>query len=128
MSGGAYNYLCFKDPAEIAAAHEVFREMANRLAEICPDSSAARDTTAMAVRLETLIHDINELGCRAREVWRAVEWRASGDYGDDQVREAVAAYADEIITCAQCRGTGCGGFGDDDGCGSCGGTGKQRRG
>lgn len=87
MSGGSYNYLCW-------ACEEL--------------SSRTSDLVAMAARLERsgyyaparatrnvllLLEGVQEAARALEDVWHAVEWADSGDYSEDQVREAVAEFA-----------------------------------
>lgn len=83
MSGGSYNYLCHQDRIDI---YELER-MADRLAELAPGSRADRDTRALWERLQG-----DETSNALRDVWHAVEWFDSCDYGEDQARAAIADY------------------------------------
>ena len=87
MSGGSYSYLCFKDSSDIGQNMGDLEAMARRLDEmghhvIAADSREVRAMLDVVQARLTRMHD----------VWHAVEWRDSGDYGADQAEEACALY------------------------------------
>jgi len=95
MSGGSYDYLCFKDAGEILGFEGQLRDMRDRLIGVGYAQDAARDT-------EEVLRIIR--GYRARmechlqalyEVWRSVEWWDSGDSGEDGVKKALSEYRGE---------------------------------
>ena len=81
MSGGSYEYLYMQ---EWSRHVNELRRMKDRLYELgYPEAS---DMTANYIStLEEL--DGNE---RLRNLWMAVEWKDSGDYGMEQVHDAAA--------------------------------------
>ena len=95
MSGGSYDYLCFKDSNNIFNCDEQIERMANRLAGLGYADDAAKETTAMLleicqarIRIETHIS-------RLRGLWQDIEWWDSCDCGEDQVKSALAKYRGE---------------------------------
>lgn len=92
MSGGSYNYL-YAHTGGLEAQRGDIRAMRDRLQELeeqgVPGAArAARETRMVLNHLKLAEEHAQALS----EVWRAVEWRDSGDYGDDQVNEALAEY------------------------------------
>lgn len=87
MSGGAYDYLYWKVP-ELGGHRGQLEAMAERLEGLpyAADAAAATRRILAAVNNEALAN-----------VWRAVEWWDSGDYGEDQVREALAKYESAAV-------------------------------
>jgi hypothetical protein len=84
MSGGSYDYLHFHAP-ELGGHRGQLEAMAERLEELPYAGGVAAATR----------HILAVLGDEAlANVWRAVEWWDSGDYGEDQVRDAVAKHKD----------------------------------
>jgi hypothetical protein len=86
MSGGSYNYLCDAQADDVMSRVETLREMAERLDGVCPEAAAkTREILAIYVELDQRVDGL-------REIWKAVEWRDSCDWGDDQLAEAVTKY------------------------------------
>jgi len=84
MSGGSYDYLCHQfDMIDL----DNLEDMATRLAELAPNSAAARDTAEL---LDRLRGDVTSASLR--QVWHDVEWFDSGDYGADQAQAAIEHY------------------------------------
>lgn len=88
MSGGSYNYLCWNtDVYELGQRRSEVEAMAKRLEAM--DYPAAARATRDVLRL---LDGASRCASSLEDVWHAVEWRDSGDYGDDQVAEAVAKF------------------------------------
>ncbi len=94
MSGGSYNYLCFRSANELfsLSTQEDLSAMSDRLAALGYAQDAARETEELlaivrqaTIRLQVRIDRLSNL-------WRAVEWVDSGDSVEDQIRDALAAY------------------------------------
>lgn len=84
MSGGHYNYLCYKDSNEVGSQREELEKMAARLKELGAYDAAYR-TEEISVFFFNLQQKIEKL----RDVWHAVEWLDSGDWGYDQAMEVI---------------------------------------
>jgi hypothetical protein len=93
VSGGSYDYLCFNTD-DLSGRRGMVEEMAQRLEGLPYASTAAADTR----RVLTLLDDARNLAERLSDVWRAVEWWDSGDYGEQQAQEALAAYRSTSTT------------------------------
>lgn len=97
MSGGSYNYLCERWTEDLLAFRggDDLTRMIARLKEI----RGAEDAAADAERLRSVIiqaHvDVARWQDRLRDVFKAVEWRDSCDWGEDQAMEYVTAYRSE---------------------------------
>jgi hypothetical protein len=85
MSGGSYDYLCF---SEFAEAPEPLRRMAERLAGLPYAAKAAADTAGIV----DMLGEAARRAERLNDVWHAIEWWDSGDYGEDEARKVLAAY------------------------------------
>jgi hypothetical protein len=93
MSGGSYNYLCrAQDLEDINGKRATLREMADRLAGLGYAQDAAAETEELLVLLQQWEVRAQVRIKRLSEVWKAVEWLDSGDYGEGEVREALAEY------------------------------------
>lgn len=95
MSGGSYDYLCYKETDDwLAGVPERAQQMGDRLAELgYPDAALETATAILAaraarVRMEAILR-------RMQPVWKAVEWMDSGDWGPDDLAAAVAEYRGE---------------------------------
>lgn len=89
MSGGSYNYLCYR-PDGLEQQRGDLEAMAKRLAGLPYAQKATEATRNVMVFLDQAEAAAQVLA----EVWRAVEWWDSGDFDEDQVREAIAEYGE----------------------------------
>jgi hypothetical protein len=91
MSGGSLNYLFCKEPADLFGYIEELEEVERELLK-----QGYKDI-ALDVRrlLEYLITAENRIGVLAdqlRDVFKAVEWNLSGDYGDKTLKDVLENY------------------------------------
>ena len=87
MSGGSFDYLCFKDGAEAIVSDSLDRMIAELHREF-PDSAAARDTANLLALRDAINRKVSAL----QAVWQAVEWWRSCDSSREDAAEAVQAY------------------------------------
>lgn len=92
MSGGSYEYLCFKDAADLLEASEQLRAMADRLKGVGHADDAARETEDIIATVEQFQESLNARITRISEVWRAVEWWDSGDTNENHLHHALKEY------------------------------------
>ncbi len=92
MSGGSFEYLCYKNFSEIVERTDLLQEMADELAKLGYANDAAKET-------QRLLNDIRKMENRIdvhleslKEVWKAMEWWKSCDWGEDSLKEALMAY------------------------------------
>jgi len=99
MSGGSFDYLCFKE-ADAWVGMQCSREaqsMIDALIAAGAEDAAKETQTILAiadgarVRLEALIEHIGP-------VWKAMEWWKSGDSGEDSFEAALAKWRAEEAT------------------------------
>ncbi|MFJ3950312.1 hypothetical protein ACIPXV_09605 [Streptomyces libani] len=96
MSGGSYNYLAEHSPGDLEARRGSIEAMRDRLAALEADlvpgaARAARLTRYVLIHLDLAEQRAQELA----DVWHAIEWRDSGDWGDDTMREALKAWTEK---------------------------------
>lgn len=91
MSGGSYNYLCYKEAYDIHEKINELQEMGDRLAEL-GFKDAALETESIILILNTFEIRLQARINRLRDVWKAVEWMDSGDSGIDYVKDEVEKY------------------------------------
>lgn len=92
MSGGSFNYLCYKSADELFAAEADLQHMADELAQIGYAPDAAAETQELLLDLRAFYNRATTRMRRLNNVWRAVEWWRSCDYSEEQVAEAVQQY------------------------------------
>jgi hypothetical protein len=97
VSGGSYNYL-YLHTQGLEAQRGDIEAMRDRLLELeeqrVPGAAVAGFKTRMV--LEHL--KLAERHAQAlKDVWRAVEWRDSSDYDDDQLHEALAEFKEQHL-------------------------------
>lgn len=87
MSGGSFNYLCFKSPGEAIESGSL-ADMFTVLYREFPNSYAASHTARLLAVRDELRRRVEEL----HDVWRAIEWWKSCDWSREDAERAVAAY------------------------------------
>lgn len=84
MSGGSFDYLFLADtPAEAARKGYSLRRMAEALEQEAPDHPVTHYTK----RLVEIGND--DIPQPVKDVWHAMEWNRSADWGQDQLDEAL---------------------------------------
>lgn len=85
MSGGSFNYLCYQDAEGLARARNSdLSSMRDKLQELGFEDMA-RKTQCVIERFD----EIDEAAKELNEVWQAVEWCVSCDWGLKDVEAAV---------------------------------------
>jgi hypothetical protein len=102
MSGGSYDYLCFKEAHELLAHEGPIGRMADRLAKMGA-ADAARETEDLLLTLRQFQNRIQTRLDRLCPIWKAVEWVDSGDWGPDSIAEALADYRGESRPSEDCK-------------------------
>lgn len=96
MSGGSFNYLCHTwDLPELVTKQGDLADMAQALAALGYAKDAARETEELLVILRQWEVQAGVRLDRLREVWKAMEWWRSCDWGEDQFKGALAEYRGE---------------------------------
>lgn len=100
MSGGSYNYLCYKDAHEILSweGESELKRMADRLSELGYADDAAQETYSLLLQIRQSRNYTSSVIDRMSDVWRAVEWNDSGDSNEDSIREALEKYRTQTDT------------------------------
>lgn len=97
MSGGSYNYLCLAAGNQQLGDHRGdLRAMVERLEQLARDGVPGAGLAAQRSRsVERHLQLADRLAETLEDVWHAVEWRDSADWGEDQMREALAKWQAE---------------------------------
>jgi len=91
MSGGSYNYLCYKEGIDIFERREELKSMRDRLVEL-GYLDAAKETESVLLVMDSFEVRLQARLERMRDVWQAVEWWDNGDSGRDDVENAIEKY------------------------------------
>ena len=91
MSGGSYNYLCYKESYDIHERKEELNQMRDRLIEL-GFTDAAGETESVLLMLQSFEVRLQTRINRLKDVWRSVERMDSGDSGLDSVKSYVEQY------------------------------------
>jgi len=92
MSGGSYDYICYKEPEDLLEYDSTIQEMADDLAKLGYANDAAADTQDLLLELRAFKNRIRARQQRLEGVWRAKEWWRSGDSGEDDFKKALESY------------------------------------
>lgn len=93
MSGGSFNYLCHATCAEdIVEKRYYLEQMAEELERRPGMEDAAVETRRLLLDLQAFDVRVQATTKRIGDLWHAVEWQRSSDYGQEQVDTALAKY------------------------------------
>lgn len=93
MSGGSYGYLCYKETAELfgCSCLENMEEMETALLRM-GYKDIAQDVRRLIEYIHSAENRIGVLHEQLADVFHAIEWYDSGDYGKDQMLKALESY------------------------------------
>ena len=91
MSGGSFNYLCYKEPVNLFHHIEDLEDVERYLLRN-GYYDVAHDVRRQIEYLESARNRIEVLHEQLSPVLKAVEWYVSGDYGEDSLKRAVEKY------------------------------------
>lgn len=96
MSGGSYNYLCYKQAEDINERRSELASMRDRLTEL-GHLDAAKETESILLLLDSFHVRLKARIDRLSPVWRSVEWFDSGDSVLDEINQSIAEYRDQVL-------------------------------
>lgn len=93
MSGGSWNYLCYKDIDELmnGSSTELLQDMVDRL-NSAGFEDVAQDTQGLVEYIKSARIRIETLFGTLSPVFKAVEWFDSGDWGEETLNNEVLKY------------------------------------
>lgn len=93
MSGGSFNYLCYKDVPELmnSSSIENLESMVQHLQEYGYED-IARDTQRLIEYIQSASIRIEVLSENLNDVFHAVEWHESGDISRETMIERLENY------------------------------------
>ena len=108
MSGGSFNYLCHKDASDLLTGGlGDAQDMGDALASLGYAQDAAKETFALIAAVRAAQARLDAFLERLQPVWKAMEWWQSCDWGENDLKRALAEYRGvELPTCSRCGGTG----------------------
>lgn len=91
MSGGSLNYLCYREGADL---FDHIDEMERVEAELLRRGykDIAKDVRRLIEYIQSAENRIGVLNDQLQDVFKAVEWRISADYGDDDLVKHLEQY------------------------------------
>ena len=97
MSGGSFNYLCFKDANELFEYGKIedLEAMASRLIELGYED-AAKEVLNMKYTIQQSLIRVDVMQERLKGVMKAVEWYDSSYSGIEAIDQAIKKYRGEI--------------------------------
>ena len=96
MSGGSFEYLCWKDAGDLISRDDLILKMGERLTEL-GYSDAGSATIYLYAYTNALQLMIDKIKAELEDIWHAVEWHDSGDSGIEVVKEAVEKWKQSRI-------------------------------
>lgn len=108
MSGGSFNYLCFKECLEEItklSALEDLQRMVDELAKLGYAKDVALETQDLLLDLRAFDVRVTQRLKRLQPVWRGLEWWDSGDTREDSFKETLAIYRKENCNKADTLGS-----------------------
>lgn len=93
MSGGSYNYLFCKEVPDLFSGSSI-KDMEDMEATLlsCGYKDIAKDVRRLIEYINSAENRISVLHEQLRDVFHAVEWYDSGDYGKASLYKALDAY------------------------------------
>jgi hypothetical protein len=96
MSGGSFNYLCRTwDLSDVLGKIGDLEAMSSALAALGYAQDAARETEELLVILRQWQVQTDVRLKRLTPMWKAMEWWQSCDWGEDDLKDALAEYRGE---------------------------------
>lgn len=87
MSGGSFDYLCFKSPGEVIESAELTNMLEVMYREF-PDALATQETAKLLAVRDELKRRVGGL----QDVWQSIEWWRSCDTSRESAAEAIQKF------------------------------------
>lgn len=91
MSGGSLNYLCFKEPHELFEHIDDLKSVEEFLLAR-GDTDIAKDVRRLIEYIRSAENRVSVLSEQLKDVFKAVEWYISADYGANSLQKALNRY------------------------------------
>jgi hypothetical protein len=93
MSGGSHNYLYSRASDEMCGLASEIEQMADAIGDGFPSARARTSRVAL------LLREAATEAVRLSDLWKAVEWHQSGDWGRYRVRSEAAKAGEHLPQC-----------------------------
>lgn len=91
MSGGSFNYLCYKEVSDLFHAVDDLEDVEQYLIKR-GDKDIAQDVRRLIEYILSAENRIGVLKDNLEDVLHAVEWRESGDWGESSLQRELDRY------------------------------------
>lgn len=91
MSGGSFNYLCYAEMPDILCKTNDMADMEEYLIRM-GYTDIAKDVRRLIEYCKTAEIRVSVLFEQLQEVFRAIEWKVSGDIGEDDLIKKLEKY------------------------------------
>lgn len=91
MSGGSFNYLCYKEIPDLFYSEDELEDMRKALIKYGYED-IAKDTQRLVEYIKSAKCTIGVLKDMLEPVFHAVEWYESGDYGKETMAGVLEKY------------------------------------
>ncbi len=96
MSGGSFNYLCYKDGSELLDLEDDIDSMYHALKATGYAEDAAQETLELLQTIRDVKSKLNKAALRLENVWHGMEWWGSNDYSEDNFKNSLIEYRTRI--------------------------------
>ena len=98
MSGGSFNYLCYKETEDLFNRISDLEDMRESLIKYGYED-IAKDTQRLIEYIKSAKCTIGTLKDMLEPVFHAVEWKEIGDWGKDDMIEVLEKYRKKELEC-----------------------------
>ena len=92
MSGGSFEYLCYKDIDELFNVESSVEDMADALADLGYAEDAARATMDLLLEIRRSRVHLQAMKDKLEPIWKSMEWWHSCDTGEDDFKKTLDEY------------------------------------
>jgi hypothetical protein len=96
MSGGSFDYLCFKEIDELFNRESSIEDMADALAQLGYAEDAARATMDLLLEIRRSRVHLQAMKDKLEPVWKGIEWWHSCDTSEDTFKKVLDKYRGKV--------------------------------
>ena len=95
MSGGSFEYLCFKQTEDLFGWCGELQQMSDALAVYEGAEDVAAETQKLLMDIRIYKNRVEVAKEKLGPVWKAMEWWKSGDWGEEDFIKALEKFRGE---------------------------------
>ena len=95
MSGGSYEYLCYKEIEELRYNEDLIQRIINDLESLGYANDVAKDTKEFFATLKNNFDKLDMIKEKLSPIWKALEWWKSCDTNEDSFKRALEKYRND---------------------------------